>query len=60
MPSADPGTEIRMAARLKLVDLVAAGKLQVFVDRTYPLAAAAHAHREVAAAHVRGKVALIP
>ena len=60
MPGADPGTEIRMAARLELVDLVEAGKLQVFVDRTYPLADAAAAHAEVKEGHVRGKVALIP
>ncbi|MCU1456579.1 MAG: putative oxidoreductase [Actinomycetia bacterium] len=59
-PGADPGTEIRMAARLELVDLVAAGKLEVFVERMFPLQDVADAHREVAAGHVRGKLALIP
>jgi NADPH2:quinone reductase len=59
-PGADPGTEIREQARLELVDRVAAGTLQVFVARTYPLAEVAAAHREVMGGHVRGKVALIP
>ncbi len=59
-PGADPGAEVRSAARLELVDRVAAGTLTVFVARTYPLAEAAAAHREVAAGHVRGKIALVP
>jgi NADPH2:quinone reductase len=59
-PGADPGTEIRDRARLELVDRVAAGTLQVFVERTFPLAEVAAAHREVMGGHVRGKVALIP
>jgi len=60
MFTADPGTEIRMQARLELVDRIAAGTLEVFVARTYPLAEAAAAHRELMAGHVRGKIALIP
>jgi NADPH2:quinone reductase len=59
-PGADPGTEIRAAARLQLVDLVSAGRLEVLVDSTFPLAAAADAHRGVMANHTVGKVALIP
>ncbi|HEY3724230.1 MAG TPA: NADP-dependent oxidoreductase [Acidimicrobiia bacterium] len=59
-PGADPGTEIRNAARLELVDRVAAGTLEVVVAGTYPLAAAADAHREVMGGHVRGKVVLVP
>lgn len=59
-PGADPGTEIREQARLELVDRVAAGTLQVFVARSYPLAQVADAHREVMAGHVRGKVVLVP
>ncbi len=59
-PGADPGTRIRDAARLDLVDLVAAGKLRVIVDRTFPLAEVAQAHRAVAGRHTRGKVILIP
>ena len=59
-PGADPGTEIRMQARLELVDRVAAGTLHVVVARTYPLADVAAAHRESASGHVRGKLALLP
>jgi NADPH:quinone reductase-like Zn-dependent oxidoreductase len=59
-PGADPGTAIRDAARLELVDLVAAGALKVSVGRTFPLAEAAAAHRAILAGHTRGKLALIP
>ncbi|MEO5901479.1 MAG: NADP-dependent oxidoreductase [Ilumatobacteraceae bacterium] len=59
-PGADPGTEIRAAARLQLVDLVSAGRIEVLVDSTFPLARAADAHRAVMSAHTTGKVALIP
>jgi NADPH:quinone reductase-like Zn-dependent oxidoreductase len=59
-PGADPGTEIRDAARLQLTELAADGRLQVLVDRTYPLAEAAAAHREIIAGHVTGKLVLVP
>jgi NADPH2:quinone reductase len=59
-PGADPGIALRHEARLELVDRVAAGTLEVVVARTYPLAQAAAAHREVKTGHVRGKVALVP
>ena len=59
-PGADPGTEIRSAARLDLVRLVAEGRLRVVVSRTFPLAGAADAHRLIAEGHVAGKIALIP
>jgi NADPH:quinone reductase-like Zn-dependent oxidoreductase len=59
-PGADPGTEIRAAARLELTRLAQAGTLQVFVTRTFPLAEAAAAHREIMNGHTTGKIALIP
>lgn len=59
-PGADPGDEIRSAARLTLTGEVEAGRLQVLVERTFPLAEAAAAHREILAGHVTGKLALIP
>ena len=59
-PGADPGTEIRSAARLELVRLVSEGQLRVFVTRTFPLADAAQAHRLIMDGHVSGKIALIP
>jgi NADPH2:quinone reductase len=59
-PGADPGDEIRSAARLELVRLVEEGKLRVRVDRVYPLAEAAEAHRELAKGHTHGKIVLVP
>jgi NADPH:quinone reductase-like Zn-dependent oxidoreductase len=59
-PGADPGTEIRNAARLELVDRAAAGTLQVYVAHAYALADVAAAHREVADCHTRGKIVLLP
>lgn len=59
-PGADPGTEIRDAARLKLVRLAQDGKLRVFVTQTFQLADVAEAHRAMISGHVAGKIALIP
>jgi NADPH2:quinone reductase len=59
-PGADPGTELRAAARLDLVKRVDAGTLRVIVDATYPLADVAAAHRELMAGHAHGKIVLIP
>jgi NADPH:quinone reductase len=59
-PGADPGTEIRSAARLELAKLAGQGKLAVFIDQTFPLAQAADAHREISTGHAQGKIALIP
>jgi NADPH:quinone reductase len=57
-PGADPGTEIRAAARTELVDLAGAGKVTVHVARSYPPSNAAEAHRELMRGHVRGKLVL--
>ncbi len=59
-PGADPGTEIRQAARLDLVQLVGAKRLRVIVSQTFPLTEAAAAHRAIMTGHTRGKIALIP
>ncbi|MDQ6613951.1 MAG: NADP-dependent oxidoreductase [Actinomycetota bacterium] len=59
-PGADPGTQIRDAARLTLAQLAEAGKLQVRVARTYPLVEASAAHRELVLGHTHGKIVLIP
>lgn len=59
-PGADPGTEIRNAARLELVDLVGEGKIWVFVSSRFPLAEVAEAHRQILTGHTEGKIALIP
>jgi NADPH:quinone reductase len=55
-PGADPGTEIRAAARDGLVELADAGKVTVHVARAYPLSQAAEAHRELRRGHVHGKL----
>ena len=59
-PGADPGTELRSAARLVIADLAGKGELDVVVARTFPLSAAADAHRLVAGGHAGGKVVLEP
>ncbi|MEU0541352.1 NADP-dependent oxidoreductase [Nocardia sp. NPDC005978] len=59
-PGADPGTEIRNDAWRELIPLTAAGKLDLVISATYPLAEAADAHRFVVGGHAGGKVVLLP
>ena len=59
-PGADPGNDIRNAARLDLVDLVAAGKLSVTVAATYPLSHVVDAQRAIMSGHTTGKIILVP
>jgi NADPH:quinone reductase len=59
-PGADPGTEIRDAARVDLARLAQDGKLRVFVSHTFPLAEVDRAHEVIMRGHTRGKIALIP
>ncbi len=59
-PGADPGTQIRDAARLELTRLAQSRALRVFVTQTFPLARAADAHRASMSGHTTGKIALIP
>jgi NADPH2:quinone reductase len=59
-PGADPGTEIRSAARLELARLAEDGKLRVVIAAVYPLADAAAAHRALATGHTHGKIVLVP
>jgi NADPH2:quinone reductase len=44
----------------ELIDDVGAGRLQVVVDRTYPLAEAAAAHAYLESRQAVGRVVLIP
>jgi NADPH:quinone reductase-like Zn-dependent oxidoreductase len=60
LTGADGGQAIRDAARPELLELAAAGRLQVTVDRVFPLAEAAEAHRYLQTGHARGKVVLVP
>ncbi len=59
-PGADPGTEIRAAARLELTRQAGEGKIRVRVAGTYPLSEVANAHRELLSGHTHGKIVLIP
>jgi len=59
-PGADPGIEIRSAARLELARLAGDGRLRVVVAATYPLTEAAAAHRALATSHTHGKIVLVP
>ena len=58
-PGADPGTEIRDAARLELARLAGAGKLTVFVTQTFPLTEVSAAHQAIMTGHATGKIALL-
>lgn len=57
-PSADPGDDIRRAARSMLTEAAAHGSLRVLIERTYPLREAAEAHRHLMSGHVTGKLVL--
>lgn len=59
-PGADPGDEIRYAARPELARLAGEGRLRVRVAATFPLADVAQAHRLVGEGHATGKVVLLP
>jgi len=59
-PGADPGTEIRTAARLDLARLADERKLRVVVAAAYPLAEAGAAHRALMTGHTHGKIVLVP
>jgi NADPH:quinone reductase len=59
-PGADPGTELRDAARLDLAEAAGAGRLEVVVAATFPLEDVAAAHRQGMAGHTHGKLVLVP
>ncbi len=60
LTGADGGQAIRDAARPELLALARDGKLEVIVDRAFPLDEAAEAHRYLQTGHARGKVVLLP
>lgn len=59
-PGADPGTEIRGNSWRELLPLIASGKVELVVSKTYPLTEAAAAHEFVIDGHAGGKVVLLP
>jgi NADPH:quinone reductase-like Zn-dependent oxidoreductase len=60
LTGADGGQAIRDASRADLIALAADGKLEVTVDKVFPLDEAAQAHRYLQTGHARGKVVLVP
>ncbi|HWH97144.1 MAG TPA: NADP-dependent oxidoreductase [Pseudolysinimonas sp.] len=59
-PGADPGREVRAAARLTLAGLLADGAIDVEIARSYPLAEARAAYEYLVTGHAGGKVILEP
>ena len=59
-PGADPGNALRMGSRGTLLELAAAGRLDVRVGRAFPLARAADALELIASGHPGGKIVLLP
>lgn len=59
-PGADPGTELRDAARTELAGLAGDGRLEVVVAGVFPLEEVAEAHRQGMAGHTHGKLVLVP
>jgi NADPH:quinone reductase-like Zn-dependent oxidoreductase len=59
MPGADPGTEIRQAARIQLIDAINNGSLDILVSATYPFDDVLTAHTQIAKGHTTGKTALL-
>jgi NADPH:quinone reductase len=59
-PGADPGDDVRAAARRQLTRAYEDGTLRVLVARAYPLADAAEAHRDIMRGHTTGKIVLNP
>lgn len=60
LSGADGGQAIRDASRAELLALAADGKLEVTVDKVFPLEEAPEAHRYLQTGHARGKVVLVP
>ena len=60
LSGAGDGQAVRDAARPDLIRLAAAGQLTVTVDKVFPLADAADAHRYLQSGHAHGKVVLVP
>jgi NADPH:quinone reductase len=58
-PGADPGAEIRAAARLELLRRIDEGSLRVVIAATYPLPEVQAAHRQLKDGHADGKIVLL-
>ncbi|MCX5366783.1 NADP-dependent oxidoreductase [Streptomyces sp. NBC_00124] len=59
-PGADPGTDVRTAARLQLTEAAEAGWLRVLIAGSHPLREVAVAHRQIMTGRTSGKIVLVP
>jgi NADPH:quinone reductase len=59
-PGADPGEDVRMAARAPLLDDAGRGRLRVVIAGEYALDDVAEAHRALMGHHAPGKIVLRP
>jgi NADPH:quinone reductase-like Zn-dependent oxidoreductase len=59
-PGADPGTAVRAAARPRLAQLAAEGRIRSLVAATFPLAEVAQAHEQQRRGRGGGKIILLP
>jgi len=59
-PGMDPGREVRAAARVPLLELAAAGVVDVRIADVFPLDRVREAHELIRSGHARGKVVLVP
>ncbi|WP_426561648.1 quinone oxidoreductase family protein [Angustibacter sp. McL0619] len=58
-PGADPGENIRMPARSRLLEQAGTGRLRVLVADEFALADVAAAHRTLMGSHAPGKIVLV-
>lgn len=59
-PGADPGRELRAAARPRLAQMAGEGRIKVVIAARFPLAQAADAHKLLGSSHRGGKIILLP
>ena len=59
-PGADPGDEVRPIGRAEALRLLADGRIDIPIERTYPLSEVAGAHRASMTRHRRGKLVVVP
>jgi len=59
-PGADPGPEVRPQGRAEALRLLADGRIDIPIERTYALSEVADAHRASMTRRTRGKLVVVP
>jgi NADPH:quinone reductase-like Zn-dependent oxidoreductase len=59
-PGADPGLEVRPRGRAEVLRLLAEGRIDIPIERTWPLSEVADAHRASMSRHRSGKLVVVP